>query len=343
MYPSYILAFSVTVDFVKSTYRLQAWVNKHGADCPRLDIILAGHSMGGLVIVDAVLSMHDEGDPLLNNVRGILAFDSPYVGLNRYSFFYGLDSLVRNLHIRATLTGWVRRARRISRGVLLCSAALVLIAAVLMNDTTGESGAISSSLSALSELLGEKLNPRIACDYIIALILSLIKYCLLKFKSNLWIILAIGLILAAVAICIFRSIILETIRSHYAFIECLFWGDRLHKRCSRLTRLQSMPSARLGAVNFYTKVPTTTLPEGRNTFCELPASCFSEDADMDAHDEDTYTMVWRPVSIRDAQMTIAAHVGMFKPETNYEYFVMLSRATEYVSSWIATREDLEYV
>lgn len=44
--------------------------------------ILICHSMGGIVAVDSVLSMSLDRDPLFSTVLGIMAYDTPYFGLN---------------------------------------------------------------------------------------------------------------------------------------------------------------------------------------------------------------------------------------------------------------------
>jgi hypothetical protein len=44
--------------------------------------ILICHSMGGIVAVDSILSMSFDKDPLTSTILGILAYDTPYFGLN---------------------------------------------------------------------------------------------------------------------------------------------------------------------------------------------------------------------------------------------------------------------
>lgn len=49
---------------------------------PTIRTIMICHSMGGIVAVDSLLAMIDEKDPLRDYIMGILAYDTPYFGLN---------------------------------------------------------------------------------------------------------------------------------------------------------------------------------------------------------------------------------------------------------------------
>jgi hypothetical protein len=47
-----------------------------------LSTVLIGHSMGGIIAMDAFLAMSSSSDPLLPSILGIIAYDTPYLGLN---------------------------------------------------------------------------------------------------------------------------------------------------------------------------------------------------------------------------------------------------------------------
>jgi hypothetical protein len=51
-------------------------------DIPTVKTLLICHSMGGIVAVDSLLSMIDSNDPIHTSILGILAYDTPYFGLN---------------------------------------------------------------------------------------------------------------------------------------------------------------------------------------------------------------------------------------------------------------------
>jgi pimeloyl-ACP methyl ester carboxylesterase len=51
-------------------------------DKSKIKTILIGHSMGGIIAADSLLAMADENDPTLSSIIGLLAYDTPYFGLN---------------------------------------------------------------------------------------------------------------------------------------------------------------------------------------------------------------------------------------------------------------------
>jgi len=69
--------------------------NDHGAGggAGKAKIVLMGHSMGGLLIADAARDIVDntrELDPVWPKVVGIMAFDTPYLGLHPHTFKHQL-------------------------------------------------------------------------------------------------------------------------------------------------------------------------------------------------------------------------------------------------------------
>jgi hypothetical protein len=65
-------------------------------------ILLIGHSMGGIVAADTVLSMLDDNDPLYTDILGILAYDTPYFGLNPSAIRRNVSSRVNQVSSAVT-------------------------------------------------------------------------------------------------------------------------------------------------------------------------------------------------------------------------------------------------
>ncbi|WRT66132.1 uncharacterized protein IL334_003085 [Kwoniella shivajii] len=70
--------------------------NEHGAGggAGKAKVVLMGHSMGGLLIADAardVAANTREGDIMWPRIVGILAFDTPYLGLHPHTFKHHLS------------------------------------------------------------------------------------------------------------------------------------------------------------------------------------------------------------------------------------------------------------
>lgn len=119
---------------------------------------------------------------------------------------------------------------------------------------------------------------------------------------------------------------------HLKFIGALMKPAQLRVRLERLSQLKGM-----GVVNFYTSLGENGYWSGgyfvpKRTFCAIPEkgeesarSLFREQANPKAKDE------------------IAAHCGMFKPETNPDYEDMGQKARDCVVNWIKSEGTGENV
>ncbi|KAL7421529.1 hypothetical protein Q5752_003298 [Cryptotrichosporon argae] len=88
--------------------KVVALENDHGAGrgAGSAQVVLCGHSMGGLLIADAaqrIAQTTREGDPMWPNVVGILAFDTPYLGLHPHVFKHHLSRAASHLDTAKTL------------------------------------------------------------------------------------------------------------------------------------------------------------------------------------------------------------------------------------------------
>lgn len=62
---------------------------------PNTDVILLGHSMGGILAAEAVL-LRDEQGGFRHRILGVVAFDSPFLGMHPGVISAGLGSLFRS-------------------------------------------------------------------------------------------------------------------------------------------------------------------------------------------------------------------------------------------------------
>ncbi|KAK4686754.1 hypothetical protein P7C73_g3373, partial [Tremellales sp. Uapishka_1] len=94
--------------------------NDHGAGggAGKAKIVLMGHSMGGLLIADAALDIANttrEDDPMWPKIVGIMAFDTPYIGLHPHTFKHHLTQAA----------GHVETARNVASGLTMLSPMLM--------------------------------------------------------------------------------------------------------------------------------------------------------------------------------------------------------------------------
>lgn len=68
-----IIRYQEQVDAIEQT---------KNTNLPTVKTILLCHSMGGIIAVDSLFAMIDDNDRIRNSILGILAYDTPYFGLN---------------------------------------------------------------------------------------------------------------------------------------------------------------------------------------------------------------------------------------------------------------------
>jgi hypothetical protein len=67
---------------IRHQEQVQAIEATKNTNLPTVKTMLLCHSMGGIVGVDSLFAMIDDKDPIHTSILGILAFDTPYFGLN---------------------------------------------------------------------------------------------------------------------------------------------------------------------------------------------------------------------------------------------------------------------
>jgi hypothetical protein len=106
--------------------------------------------------------------------------------------------------------------------------------------------------------------------------------------------------------------------AHLKFVGVLFQSDNLTRRMLRLRRFQQ------NFANFYTVVNADPQQrkEAESTFCRLPVERIGDQEG------------WIPAKNRITGSEIEAHMGMFLPRSNSDYWGMAVRARKEVKSWV---------
>ncbi|KAJ5653771.1 hypothetical protein N7490_000774 [Penicillium lividum] len=78
-------------EFNLAVKRFSGWLSPHESD--DLDVILLGHSMGGIIAADVALLHQDKSAKRKHRILGIINFDTPFLGLHPHVVSTGLGSL----------------------------------------------------------------------------------------------------------------------------------------------------------------------------------------------------------------------------------------------------------
>ncbi|KAG0239202.1 hypothetical protein BGX31_002977 [Mortierella sp. GBA43] len=281
---------------------------------PPVYVCFIGHSMGGLVAADSALSLNAQ--PQKSPVIGILAFDTPYYGLNNkvfteaayqravgvaqkaadaYPYFYVPASLAYGALTAATAPSAAAAAAATSNNKRAIEdqqqpkeqqQSLWSVASTLManNKKTGSTSTSTTSKSSTSE---SKWGwGSIALGVGAAVVAAGTAY--------------------AVSTHVTRG--MEYVNSHFQFLGILWDNDKLKQR------VESVLGLPLGFHCFYTRVQ---VPAGVSNSWKPASRTFVE---LSTVSEETQGYF----SPRDCsgQDEIEAHMEMFNPEKNFDYYNM---------------------
>ncbi|KAF9581784.1 hypothetical protein BGW38_001083, partial [Lunasporangiospora selenospora] len=275
---------------------------------PPVYVCFLGHSMGGLVAADAALQLEAYSEP--SPVIGVLAFDTPYFGLNQ--------SIVTHAAFDRA-SGYAQKA---TGAYTTAAAAWGVISAVTAKSNPVEEEkkrvlAASSTPSTGSSSTREK-----------SAVTTTTKSTKTSSSSSGWgwgaIALGVGAAIAttgaAIAMNSHVNKGMEYITSHVQFIGVLLDGARLKDRVSRVLELP------ISFHCFYTQVKIP--PNSSNNF-KTSSRTFIElspiPGDMVAY--------FSPRSC-SGQDEIEAHMEMFNPSKNFDYYPMGEETVRHIKEMV---------
>ncbi|KAF2087347.1 hypothetical protein K490DRAFT_73741 [Saccharata proteae CBS 121410] len=294
---------------------------------PSVRTILCGHSMGGIVAAETILSIAAE-QPITSTsdsdssiqqstlmfpyIQGVLAFDTPYLGIapgvvahgaeghwNTASAAYSAYNSVSNAF------GWGNKAGQADAGAMDASRMLPSSSAAADNDTDVAAVPAWQRWGKLAMFAG-----------------------------------AAGAVAAGGAAAYMKRDQLSEgwswVGSHLEFVGCLARGEEMKKRVAAMAKLEE--NSRIGFANLYTqlgeavlqpqhplsgKQPGTKWASGllgdQRTFCIIPKT-----------DVQKYFF---PVVNDKATAETWAHMGMFEPKQHPGYYAMGEHAKELIVEW----------
>ncbi|KAJ5546538.1 hypothetical protein N7494_004123 [Penicillium frequentans] len=83
--------FKTRGEYQLAVKRFSGWLEPH--ESHDLDVILLGHSMGGIIAADVALLQKDKTAKAKHRILGIISYDTPYLGLHPHVVSTGIGSL----------------------------------------------------------------------------------------------------------------------------------------------------------------------------------------------------------------------------------------------------------
>ncbi|OBT65207.1 hypothetical protein VE03_04723 [Pseudogymnoascus sp. 23342-1-I1] len=318
-------AYETRGDLAAAVASFRTWLLDHVIDlevaaetpspsvAPSVHIVLVGHSMGGIVAADALLGIASEqtilpseaghgwekntipspATNLFPNIRGVLAMDTPYLGISPGVLAYGAEAHYQTASSALAQLGGL--------GMFSGGAA----AAGGTKSPTTQSAEALELPAAKSSNSKEKKDDAPAWG----------KWGKLAMIGGAAVLAAGG-----TAAYVKRREIGEGVgwaTSHLAFVGCLMRPEELRTRVVGVEGVSA--GAEVGWVNLYTKLGRGAEPgtrAGGRTFCNLPkAGKWKEELNDKASDE------------------VAAHMNMFSPPQNPGYENLTRHAADYILQW----------
>ena len=274
----------------------------HPAVDPRVHAVLVGHSMGGIVAADALLAILDD-DAVANNqakfpfphVTGILAFDTPYLGLAPSVLAHSAQDKWKTASTTYTSISSLASGLFVSQaaveGTVVAKKAKADGERKAMNEPGqqqslwGGWGKVAAYSGAAAALAGGAAAAYIKRDDI--------------------------------------SAGFDWVSSHLEFVGALMKNDELKNRVGRASTCEGIGFANLFTSLGGDRMGSSMLFEGKErTFCSLPAD-----------ESPLRRKFFRCVNAK-AEDEVGAHCSMFEPHTNPAYFELADRAVSLVCLWV---------
>ncbi|KAF8465259.1 hypothetical protein BDZ91DRAFT_681608 [Kalaharituber pfeilii] len=300
---------------------------KHPTIKPSVRTILVCHSMGGIVSADVLLSILDEPTvsgkgkrTMFPYIQGLLAFDTPYLGLAPSMFSHNVDSNLKT-----------------ASAVISSFASLTSLFATKKATDEVNNTSINDNKSIVRQIPPEGAGPTTAEKRKKA---ATTDDAPATPTWSSWSKLALfagaaGAVAAGGAAAYFKR---EEVSqgfgwatSHIEFVRELAQAETLRKRLTRVSAVDGV-----GFANFYTSLglrkansmsisgandATSLFLNKERTFCSEPGK------------GSDFERFWFKMVNRKAKDEIEAHTGMFSPTTNPGFYEMSMKARDLVVEW----------
>ncbi|RFU31631.1 hypothetical protein B7463_g4720, partial [Scytalidium lignicola] len=318
---------------------------------PSVGVILIAHSMGGFLASDALFSILTNRPKISTPssatpkalmfplVLGLLTFDTPFNGLSRSMFAYGAFSQYQNLtslySIGTSVTSLLSGAGTGAASSQLATRGMGTVGEVGSGSTNGgTTWKRWQLLAARTGTYGAVIAGGVAAYMNRAEIAESLSKINKETISTSWSRVKAGTNreniynqLSAVPAYVSRESIGEGfawMAGHLKFVGALMKPAQLRMRLERLGQLKGV-----GVVNFYTSLGINDYWTGgyfipKRTFCAIPSE----------KDEESAWPIFREQPNPKAKDEVAAHCGMFRPETNPGYEDMSHNARDCIVGWI---------
>lgn len=289
--------------------------------------------MGGIVAADALLSIIDDESVTFANgrthkkgtgfmfpyIQGILAFDTPYLGLPPVVFAHGADTHVRSASAAVaqlnTLTYGntpaMAQLSAFASGLFATKAATEASNVVQKQHEAEEARKRSESSSSKPPSKETAVALPVPAPVAPASLFG-------GWGKVMAYAGAASILAAGGAVAYLKGDVLATwVSSHMEFVGALVKTDEMRTRLRRATAVPGV-----GFANYYTALGERGADKGGRTFVTLPSI-----------NSEHYKLFHRCVNPK-VKDEVEAHVSMFSPKSNPWYYEMSTSARDQIVEWV---------